>query len=183
MLSEPLRVQLSKFLAYLLRHDRGLPRTHDGWSKISDVLKLLRRRYPWVTPKHLLDVVKSDDKQRYEIRDGMIRARYGHSVEVALDFPEADVCVLYHGTTEQATRQILRDGLKPMGRKMVHLSATVAAAVEVGKRKTKTPVILKIDVNKARQRGIRILRASKTVYLTSYVPPECISILEGSHES
>ncbi len=183
MVSEEMRTRISKCLAYLLRHDKNLPRTEDGWVPIPEVLKLLQKRWQWINSALLQEIVEKDKKQRYEIRNNMIRARYGHSVPVNLHLPAADVDVLYHGTTPNAAMQILKEGLKPMGRTMVHLSTTPSDAMAVGKRRTKTPTVLKIDAKKAQSMGISFFKASESVYLASSVPPECISIWGEGNES
>ncbi len=64
-----------------------------------------------------------------------------------------------------------------MGRKWVHLSTSIEIAREVGKRRAKEPVILRIDAEKARKEGIKFYRATREVYLCRYVPPKFISRL------
>jgi putative RNA 2'-phosphotransferase len=60
-------------------------------------------------------------------------------------------------------KEILKEGLKPMRRKRVHLSKTVEDAIEVGRRRTANPVILKIDAQKAIHEGIRIEMATDRI--------------------
>jgi RNA:NAD 2'-phosphotransferase (TPT1/KptA family) len=50
-----------------------------------------------------------------------------------------------------------------MRRKRVHLSKTVEDAIEVGRRRTANPVILKIDAQKAIHEGIRIEMATDRI--------------------
>jgi putative RNA 2'-phosphotransferase len=62
-------------------------------------------------------------KQRHELRDGRIRALYGHSTsrrikKVAKQPPE----ILYHGTDAKVASLIILEGLKPIARQYVHLS-------------------------------------------------------------
>lgn len=178
MLSEGQRVGLSKLMAFLLRHDPNLPRERNGWVQLDVLLEAIRRRRPNVGYEDIAETVEKDEKGRYEMSNGKIRARYGHTVEVDLELPEGEMDVLYHGTTPDAVKTILREGIQPMDRRMVHLSATVEEAIEVGKRRTRSPVVLKIDVQRARELGIKVLKASEKVYLAESIPVACIAGLE-----
>ncbi|MEM3402100.1 MAG: RNA 2'-phosphotransferase [Candidatus Hadarchaeales archaeon] len=174
MLEPKLRERLSKSLAYILRHDIGVRRSDNGFVSEKEVLERLRRRFPWVTSDHLIEIVNLDKKGRYERKEGFIRAKYGHSVPVRINLPEAEVDVLYHGTASEMLEKIMKEGLKPMRRLMVHLSRTPAEALKVAKRHSKNPVVLKIDVKKAKELGVKILKASEEVYLAKEIPPTCI---------
>ncbi|WP_252901185.1 RNA 2'-phosphotransferase [Vulcanisaeta sp. JCM 14467] len=75
-----------------------------------------------------------DPKGRFEVRDGMIRARYGHNKSLNVDIRydvDNEVSVLYHGTTKEALTRIMREGIKPMNRKYVHLVLDLRDAYEV----------------------------------------------------
>jgi putative RNA 2'-phosphotransferase len=100
---------------------------------------------------------------------------YGHSVPVSLRLEE-DRAVewLYHGTTAEAAKEILEQGLKPMKRLWVHLSPTKDIAAQVGKRRTSNPVILVVNCTEARKAGLRFYKASEQVYLCKYVPAKHI---------
>jgi len=53
-----------------------------------------------------------------------------------VDYQEdVDVKRLFHGTSASNLSSILREGIKPMGRTMVHLTASVRDAIEVALRK------------------------------------------------
>jgi RNA:NAD 2'-phosphotransferase (TPT1/KptA family) len=58
-------------------------------------------------------------------------------------------------------REIIREGLRPMRSGKVHLSRTIGDAVQVRKRKTSRPVILKIDTKNPMAGGIRIKRVAE----------------------
>lgn len=173
------RVAVSKYLSYLLRHDPGgLDMDRWGFVPVEQLLAKLRERFPGMDRRCLKQVVESSDKQRFEFRGTDIRARYGHSVSVELELPVADdVEVLYHGTNQKAAWSILRQGLQPHGRQMVHLSATKEEARQVGRRHG-PPVVLRIDAAAARRQGITIYQATEKVYLAEYVPAWCISRVE-----
>ncbi len=78
----PYLVQLSKTMAYALRHQPtqfGLTLDEEGWVEIDDLLAALRRhRRDWhdIRAEDFAEVIAQSDKQRYEMRYGKIRA-YG----------------------------------------------------------------------------------------------------------
>jgi putative RNA 2'-phosphotransferase len=120
-------------------------------------------------------LVEESERKRFEIVGNRIRALYGHSIPVYLRLEE-DKAVewLYHGTTTEASREILEHGLKPMKRMWVHLSPTIDIATQVGKRRTSNPAILVVNCNEARKAGLRFYKTSDRVYLCKFVPAEYI---------
>lgn len=176
------REKVSKFLSGLLRHfpgSFGVEVDRDGWADLREVSRILMRRYG-LEPDAVSLIVKFDPKGRFELKDGKIRARYGHTIEVRTEWGEVSADEvppkLYHGTAPENLNSILEKGLLPMRRKEVHLSESVKDALEVGKRHSRTPVILEIDAEKLVKSGIRIRRKGR-VYTVSRVPPEFIRVL------
>ena len=55
---------------------------------------------------------------------------------------------------------------------MVHLSATFEAALEAGRVRIAQPVILEIDAKTARDAGVVIHKAGKTVFTSKEIPGE-----------
>ena len=96
-------VKVSKYLSRHLRHDPGrigIELDEQGWVEVDALLKALERQNFRITPEELDEVVARNDKQRFALRDGKIRANQGHTVEVDLDLAPADPPpVLFHGTT------------------------------------------------------------------------------------
>lgn len=178
------RVRLSKLLSYILRHDPssvGISLDEEGWVPIEVLVRAIRDRwrcsnYSWLTSEHIVAVALLDPKGRFELRGGAIRARYGHSrsVRVNIRYPvDRTVRVLYHGTEKRYLKSILSEGIKPMKRLYVHLSATVSDACAVGRRHGPEPVVLVVDAECVRLHRY-VLKASPRVYLTEFVEPECI---------
>lgn len=162
-------------MAYLLRHNpQGLKITHDGFVELKELLRLVQEQYPEVNEIELRHTIEEDPKGRYELRGDRARAKYGHSIDISVELPQAANNRLYHGTTPKASRRILHEGLKPRGRRKVHLSASIRDAIEVGKRRCREPVVLKIDVKGARKAGARIEKASEHVYIADEVPARFI---------
>lgn len=169
-----MRVRLSKRISYLLRHhpeDGGLDPDPHGRVPLEALAEALR-----ATREQVLEVVERDEKGRFEVAGEMIRAVYGHSFAIEeTGEPCAPPQVLYHGTPRRSVDVILREGLRPMARQMVHLTATVAEAREVGLRRDAKPVVLAVDAAGAAASGIEFRRAGE-VYLCPGVPPEFLSI-------
>ncbi|CCH34095.1 RNA 2'-phosphotransferase [Saccharothrix espanaensis] len=167
-------IRLSKRMSKHLRHSpesAGLTLDPAGWVDLDTFVRALR-----TTHDDVLEVVAGNDKQRFTIEDGRIRANQGHTVEVELDLPVAEPpAVLYHGTIAKFLPDILNEGLRPMFRHDVHLSATVDTAVRVGARRGK-PVILEVAAHKMRADGHEFRVSANNVWLTQAVPPPYLKV-------
>ncbi len=171
--------KISKTLSYWLRHAPqagGLTLDASGWTQVDALLAALaKERLPadWDT---LLAAVETNDKQRFELSaDGdRIRARQGHSVSVEGDWTAAPPPeVLWHGTVERFLDPILAEGLRPMNRHHVHLSADQETARRVGSRRGK-PVILEVAAGRLAAQGKAFFVTGNGVWLTETVPPEAL---------
>ncbi len=176
----PPRVKVSRLMAYILRHspeEFGLKPDVEGFVPLSELVRALRTVYPDVTEDFVWEIVERDSKGRYEIRDGKIRARYGHSFPVSLNHEEdTESRVLYHGTPRRNLARIMREGLRPMRRQFVHLSTSRSEALETGRRHGKDVVLLIINADCLRRKGLRVYKAGKNVRIVEKVPPECITL-------
>ena len=171
-----LRIKVSRYVSYLLRHNpEDLEMDDEGFVELDQLVSKIRRRFPTVDRKLLIEIVELSERRRFEIAGDKIRASYGHTIDVHVHLKEdTEVELLYHGTTPEAVEQILENGLQPMKRKWVHLSPTKEIAYEVGRRRTDRPVILMIDVTEARSHGLRFFRATDKVYVCEQVPAKYI---------
>ena len=91
--------------------------------------------------------------------------------------PATPPAILYHGTAPAIVPTILRDGLKPMSRQYVHLSADMDTAYKVGKRRTPTPAILKVKAQHAHDAGISFYASHDEVWLADAIPGRHIALL------
>jgi putative RNA 2'-phosphotransferase len=178
---------LGRVLTGILRHfpDRyGLTMEPHGWVSLPAIVRSVSQRHPayhWLRVQHLVAISETDAKGRYEVRDDRVRATYGHTVEVDLDLPTENIPDhLYFPVTLEEAGIVLEVGLKPSDRKRVHLSKTAGDAHAAGSVRTPDPVILEVDTRRARDAGLVIMRAGKTVYLVDQVPPEYLSRLEAA---
>ena len=183
--------RLGKIMAGALRHfpeKFNLKMDEHGWVNLYSFIDAVRERsnrFRWLRPHHVEAVVATDPKGRYQIKGNELRATYGHSIDIDLDLPTEDIPEkLYYPTTNEEVDIILETGLKPVDRKMVHLSKTADDARTAGSHRAENPVIVEIDAKKAVENGLVIMQAGKTVYLTKDVPAEYLSkTRENTHQS
>ena len=174
-------VRLSKTISHALRHAPWLYELEldeEGWTPVADLLAGLRRhRRVWrdLTEEDLRAMMARPGKKRFDIQGGKIRALYGHSIEMKIEKePATPPRRLFHGTAPKTAAVIRREGLKPMNRQYVHLSADEETAREVGRRKAPNPVTLIVRAAEARAAGICFYHGNEMVWLADHVPPEFI---------
>ena len=169
------RVRNSRFLAYILRHNPekfSIKIDEKGFAKIDEIIKKTYLSY-----EDIEEILRHDKKGRYERRGDMIRATYGHSIEIKDYLPTVEPPeYLYHGTSRKASKKILENGLFPMGRRYVHLSVSEDDALMVGIRRDENPRVLKIKALEAYRDGIKFMKANK-VYLVEHIPPRYIEVI------
>lgn len=172
-------VKVSRRLSYVLRHDPGsigLRLGDGGWVAVDDLLNALAGHGTRLSFKDLEYVVEHNDKRRFSLEDGRIRANQGHSVEVDLELePKAPPERLFHGTATRFLDSIMRQGLLRGARHHVHLSGDVATAAKVGKRHGK-PVVLTVAAGQMAGDGHGFLLSANGVWLTEHVPPAYLRV-------
>lgn len=180
LLTEEKREKVSKFLSGLLRHfpdSFGIKLDDRGFAKMEDVVKVLKERYG-VGEREITAIVLFDRKGRFEMRNGKIRAKYGHSVKIDYRWSESGKIPekLYHGTKPENVDSILKLGLLPMKRNEVHLSESIEDAVEVGRRYCESPAVLEINAKKMIEDGFEIRKKGK-VYTADFVPSKYVRVV------
>jgi putative RNA 2'-phosphotransferase len=176
---------LGRVLAGVLRHfpeKFKLEMDKNGWIVIYSLINAVRSRsnqFHWLRPHHLLALVETDPKGRYQIKDNLIRATYGHSLDVDLDLPTEDIPTnLFYPTTQEEVELLMETGIRPSDRKKVHLSLSYEDAEKAGKVRVPHPIILQVDTIGSINAGNIIMHAGTTVFTTKEVPPEFIKILD-----
>ena len=174
-------VKISKYLSMVLRHKPeriGIKLAPGGWVSVEDLLSGCAKNRFFINRTELDEVVAKNDKKRFSFDHTatLIRANQGHSVEIDLEL-EATVPpdVLYHGSGRGAVESILEKGLCKMSRHHVHLSAEIATAKIVGKRKG-NPVIFTVDAAKMHNKGFLFYCSENGVWLVEKVPPEYLQL-------
>ncbi|MCE4603446.1 MAG: RNA 2'-phosphotransferase [Aeropyrum sp.] len=173
------RLRLSKRIAGLLRHyphRYNVELDRAGWARIADIRRALAASVgPWVREWHVRGIAMFDKKGRYEVVGDKIRARYGHSMPVEVEpMPGAPPNILYHGTVEENLNSIMSRGIVGGRRIKVHLTSEFSDAVATAKRHGRRVVVLEVNVECIKKKGLDVERASNTVYTTKWVPPDCI---------
>ncbi|MEV5873930.1 RNA 2'-phosphotransferase [Streptomyces sp. NPDC052101] len=167
-------VKVSKYLSKHLRHQPeriGLTLDPGGWVEIDTLVAAAAAHGFRFTREELDHVVATNDKQRFAIEGSRIRASQGHSIEVDLGLPPATPPpYLYHGTVARNLDAIRADGLRPMNRQDVHLSADRETATRVGARRGR-PVVLTVDAGAMHRDGHVFRISANGVWLTQAVPP------------
>ncbi|WP_277541870.1 RNA 2'-phosphotransferase [Haloarcula laminariae] len=183
------RRQLSKFMSGALRHfpgDAGVALDEAGWTPFPDLVDAVESKYGWADRATVTAVVATDPKGRFERDPGTsdepdrVRAAYGHSVDVTIEDDDGPVPeTLYHGTAPRNLDSIFAEGLRPMNRQRVHLSASVETARAVGSRHASDPVILEVDAAAMERDGRDIAKRGEATYTTDRVPSRYLSKSDG----
>jgi putative RNA 2'-phosphotransferase len=173
-------------LSWLLRHgadEAGLDMDAAGWASVDDVLRLAR-----MSRAALESVVVENNKARFEVRGGRIRACQGHSVRgmpVTQDALEASwerfpgEGPVWHGTRIAAVASIAREGILPGERTHVHLAEAVDSTV--GKR-ANVDVMLEVSPARLASSGIGLFVSPNGVILARLVPPSAITGLRPMND-
>ncbi len=177
---------LGRILALVLRH---APEKFDvdmdinGWVATRDLSNAIansRRHLHWVRAWHFEAIANADEKGRWQVENEMIRATYGHSIEIELDLPTDDIPdALYWPCEQGEVESLLQFGILSGSRKHIHLSLTIANALEAGRVRIERPAILEVDTIRAHAEGHTIFRAGTTVFLTEEVPPSALFQVES----
>lgn len=182
-MEEKRKIKVSKYLSKHLRHTPekiGLKLDEAGWVSIDELLKACEKNHFKISYDELIEVVETNNKKRYAISEDnkMIRASQGHSIEIELGYtPTKPHEILYHGTATHNIESISKLGLQKMERHHVHLSSDVETAIKVGSRHGK-PLVYKVNSGKMFNDGYSFFVSENGVWLTDFVLPEYLEILE-----
>lgn len=174
--------KLGRFVSGTLRHfpeSAGVEMDKCGWVNLNSFCEVVERRYSWMRKEYLYALVESDEKGRYEIRDSRIRARYGHSVDIDLDYPESNFLYLYYGASPEEVDVLLENGIFPIKQRYVHLSTSYEKAAEIALIHTESPVIIQIDAQEAQKDGISLKLATDCIVLAEKILPEYLFVIEN----
>lgn len=167
--------RISRYLSLILRHKpeaAGITLDEHGWADVFALIRGVAKKYPWFGWVQLLEIVETDNKQRYSFNEDMtkIRANQGHSVNVDVELVEMEPpMTLYHGTATKYEDSIDKDGLIPKSRLYVHLSKDIETALNVGKRHG-APVIYTVESRLMHRCGYKFYLSENGVWLTKEVP-------------
>ena len=182
------RDSMARRLALVLRHAPekfDLEMDINGWIDVRDIVRKFkesRKRQHWLRPHHLRAISETDPKGRYEIRGNMMRATYGHTVEIELDLPSTNIPdSLFYPCDPVEAENLLELGISPGDRAHVHLSANIRAAAEAGRFHHNKPAIIEVDTARMVASGETIWHAGVTVYLSEGVAGDFLSVVDESN--
>ena len=178
-----------KLLAYILRHKPELAGGADryGYVDVTQLLVVINRDFFSMQMNELIEIVDTDEKQRYAFNSDRtkIRAVQGHSFTVDLELlAVVPPDVLYHGTVKRNSSSIEKKGLTKQSRQYVHMTADLNTAYSVGERYHDKVVICVIRANEMYSDGYQFYKAENDVWLTDNVPSKYITqiLLESRAE-
>ncbi|MEM3342629.1 MAG: RNA 2'-phosphotransferase [Thermoplasmata archaeon] len=177
--------RLGRIMAGALRHfpERfGLTMDEHGWVPLRVFVNQVKRRkeqFYWLRPHHVIAIIETDPKGRYQYDGEMIRATYGHSINIELDLPSDNIPdFLYYPSRSDEVEKMLKEGISPSERQHVHLSLSPKDAWNAGTPKIKEPAILEIDTRKVVGENMKIMKAGKTVFITKQVPAAALRLMD-----
>ncbi|MDQ7843497.1 MAG: RNA 2'-phosphotransferase [Armatimonadota bacterium] len=173
--------RLSRFLALILRHKPesvGITLDAAGFVELEMLAAAIAGQpgWAWVTAEAIRRLA-GRDVRRYELVEGRIRARYGHTVPI--ETPGTPVVPpewLYHGAPAALLDHLRTVGLHPQDRQFVHLSATRQEALVVARRHSADAVVITVLARRAAEAGVTFYQAGPSLYLTRSVPPEFLRL-------
>ncbi|MSS70150.1 MAG: RNA 2'-phosphotransferase [Candidatus Latescibacteria bacterium] len=169
---------LSKMLSLMLRHrpeEFGVEVDRYGYADLNAVLVALQDRSPSVTMEDVEHLVYEAEKQRFEIENGRIRARYGHSIPIEIDRePVEPPEFLYQEVFAEDLGMVKREGLVPRDRQYVHLSFDPHRETRQGRRGG-PQVVVRVRAREAHAAGLAFYDCGPTI-LTAEVPPAFLDI-------
>lgn len=176
-------IKAGRFISLVLRHHpetAGLTLDSEGYADTAELINGVAERFHGFNADDLDRIVRENNKRRYSYNGDKtkIRAVQGHSVLfVNIDFEKkTPPSILYHGTSETFIPSIMNEGLKPMTRQYVHLTADKETAYNVGIRRRK-PVVLLVDCEKMHSDGYEFYISENDIWLTKEVPVKYIKRL------
>ena len=179
MLHPSLIERITRSLAYMLRHQ---PEQFDlevdefGFADVEDVVAALNERLGEpVEADDVVTAVEGGDRPRYEIREGRIRALYGHSIQVKPGEPTKPPDLLYVGISKDDADRARRYGLRPGRRSFLHLALSPEDALETGRRTSRDYVVVKVNAVDAWEEGINFYDR-KSLFLSGPIPTHFLEV-------
>lgn len=173
-------------MSYVLRHKPetiGLTLDPEGWASVEELVRLSQSSGTPLSRELIVDVVRTNDKQRFKLSDDglRIRASQGHSVSIdlALDSKKPPR-MLYHGTASRFVESIRQQGLIRGSRQHVHLSLDYQTAHKVGQRHGQ-PTVFVVRAEEMFDAGHIFYLSDNGVWLTDHVPSQFLSLCHEFH--
>ncbi len=165
-------------LSLMLRHrpeEFGVEVDKYGYADVEAVLTALQERTSSITLEEIEHLVHDAEKQRFEIEEGKIRARYGHSIPIEMDREPITPPELLYKDVPVGDLDVIRSkGLLPGDRYYVHLSHQSDRGSRP-LRGGKPQVVIRILAKQAHAEGVSFFDCGPTI-LTLEVPAKFLEI-------
>jgi putative RNA 2'-phosphotransferase len=171
--------RLSKFMAYILERrpdEFGLVTDSDGYIKVKELIKVLNEEadLKYVRRSHLDEVLITLPDPPFELSDNVIRAKQREHLPKRTyisDLPK----LLYTCVRQKAYPYVKVKGIYPTGYAQVILSSRRDLAERMGRRIDRSPILLTVQVEHSKERGVAYYGAGESLFLADFIPPECFS--------
>lgn len=171
---------LTKTLVYVLRHkpeDYGLVLDNEGFVSINDLIIAMNNKKKFerdIVKDEIINIVNTDYKERFEIKNEKIRAIYGHTngIETIKEENEPPE-FLYYGVVEDDLIGIAKQGIKCKTGQYIHFSSDFETALQTAQRKKGRPVIFKILAQKAFKDKVKFYKITNKIWLCKDLPLLC----------
>jgi putative RNA 2'-phosphotransferase len=170
-------IQLAKLIAYILERrpdEFGLVLDADGFIKVKELLKALHEEQDWkhVRRSHLDEILITFSDPPFELLNNFIRANQRQHLP-KLEHASALPKLLFTCIRRKAYSHVSAKGIYPTIYPRVILSAYRDLAERMGRRLDPHPILLTVQVQPSRQKGIVYYQAGESLFLADFIPPDC----------
>jgi len=153
-----------------------------GWGDLEDVVYALQERTgSTVEEEDVAEAIESSDRPRYEIKDGKIRALYGHSIQIDPGEPTEPPDELFIGVGSRDALRAEDQGLRSGRRAFLHLARTEEEARESGRRIARDYAVVTVFAGEAFDEGAEFYDRG-ALFLADEIPGEFLEVGEIQHD-
>ncbi|MEL6428004.1 MAG: RNA 2'-phosphotransferase [Planctomycetota bacterium] len=179
MTSGSLNERITRALAFMLRHqpeEFDLELDRYGWGDLEEVVYALQERVGAdVDGEDVEEAIDGSDRKRYEVKDGKIRALYGHSFAIDPGEPTEPPDELYIGIGSRDAARADENGLRSGRRAFLHLARTEEDAREAGRRAAKEYCVVTVFAGEAYDEGVDFYDRG-ALFLADEIPVDFIEV-------
>ena len=180
-----LNERITRALAFMLRHqpeEFDLELDRFGFGDMEDVLYALQERMgSSVSEEEVLTALKASDRARYEVKDGRIRALYGHSFPIDPGEATEPPDELFIGVGSRDAERAEDRGLRSGRRAFLHLARTEEEARETGRRIAKDYAVVTVFAGEAFDEGTDFYDRG-ALFLADEIASEFLEVGELQHD-
>ncbi len=185
MNSGSLNERITRALAFMLRHqpeEFDLELDRFGWGELEEVVYALQERTGTsVEEEDVEEAIASSDRPRYEIKDGKIRALYGHSIQIDPGEATEPPDELFIGVGSRDASRAEDSGLRSGRRAFLHLARTEEEARESGRRIARDYAVVTVFAGEAFDEGTEFYDRG-ALFLADEIPGEFLEVGEIQHD-